>query len=327
MTTTTDVDARGQLAAAELRSAVADIRVPATTPHPAPRKRRVTFAFAALLVLSAVIVAVAVRDEAPTKLTTGVPTALPRFVPTYMPDGSALYRTVSSTPPDLRLTTAVFSSTPRPVRGRGELMVNVRTLDGGFDPDIGDGTSASVRGHAARTQEYSIDNGETLRVLWWLENANTWVDVQSATMDGEALLAAAEELQVVDGAVANQDVGGLSVLSRRSSDDQRETRTLRLRTGQPEQFLYITTTRVTATDIVDWLPGKEVDVRGHKAWMSHQPLGGSETRGLVVTISWSPSPDIRVSVLASAFADDEVLRMARSMRDVSESEWDALPTQ
>ena len=326
MTTTADVDARGQMAAAELHAAVANLRVPTTLREGSPRKRRMTLAFAALLLVGAVLAVVIAHDDAPTKLTTAVPAALPRLVPTYVPDGSAVYRTESVTPEGMRFTTTLFASTPRQVRGRAELMVTVRTMAGGFNPDIGEGTETIVHGHDARTKEYSIDNGETLRAVWWLEDTNTWVDVQSATMDSEALVSVAEALQIADGAVANQVVGGLSVLLRRSSPDQHETRALTLRDGQPEQFLYISAVRSpnTAATTAEWLPGREVDVQGHKAWLSHEPI--IEPR-VAVAISWSLSSDVRVSVVASGFSDDEVLRVVRSLRDVSQSEWDALPTQ
>lgn len=326
MTTTADVDARGQMAAAELRAAVDNLRVPSPPLEGAPRKRQIALAFAALLLVGAGLAVVVARDDAPTKLTTGVPAALPRLVPTFVPDGTTVYRTDAAPPQGLRIATTLFASTPRQVRGRAELMVTVRTMDGGFDPDIDEGTETSVRGHDARIKEYPIDNGKTLRVVWWLEDTNTWVELQSATMDGEALRSMAEELQIADGAVADQVVRGLSVLLRRSSADPLETRAITLRDGQPEHFLYIAAVRssITAATTAEWLPGREVDVQGHKAWLSHEPLIDPR---VAVAISWSLSPDVRVSVVASGFSDDEVLRMARSLRDVSQSEWDALPTQ
>ena len=293
MTTTTDVDARGQMAAAELRSAVEGVRVPATPPRAAPRKR-VTLAFAALLLVGAVIVAVAARDEAPTTVITGIPAPLRRLVPTYVPDGSTLYRTEPGVPDGLRVTTAVFASTPRQVRGRGELMVNIQTFETGSSTDTEGGIDTSVRGRAARIHEYSIDNDETLRMLTWLEDDHTRVLLSSTTMDDAAILAAAEALQVVDGTVANQVVGNLSLLSRRSSADQRETRTIGIRNRQTQQLVIVNIFRVSASDVADWLPGREVDVEGHKAWMAHQPNGDTENPGHVVTISWLPSPDIRV---------------------------------
>lgn len=312
------IDSRAREAGRSLRAAVGDLDLPAV-----PARRRTALAVGVAIVTLGVALATvaARRDEAaPTAVEVGGP--LPKLVPTYVPSGFELVRdSVVGGTTVQPWTTTTFASA-NPTRGRGELIVS--TYEAKFALFEG---SDRVRGRGAQFIEASYAGGETTKILSWNVSDAVRASAQSVAMSREELVRTANELEFDGFEVVNESVGNLRAVKRvRSGDPPRPSQRLVL-DGPDSAEVTVSVCRAQPPHLPEWSPGRAIEVRGRSGWYSESmqmPLGGPTKR---LSLSWRERDDVCVTVSGAEVTEDELLKVAASLRAVSDADWEALPSR
>ncbi len=314
MITDTDLEHRATAAGTEIHNAVHHLAPGRSAPAPRPSaRRRYAIVATAALLIGGVTTTVALRhDNAPATVTSTGPAELPYLLPTAVPDGVTLHRV--DTTRGGTVSYAVFAPSRR--WQDGAILAQTITVT---DPVavVPDG-DCSVRGTTCTYNEYAVDNGARFGMLAWFEGGAS-LSLQSSTADRAALIAAARELELTNGRIANDSLVGFPRAT--SGTGPRDARAVTDATGTA---ISMSITAAPDDVPIDFLPGRPVDVNGRPAWLSHQPT--DETSGrLAATITWRPTPGVTVSIYTAAYTDDELLRLARSVAPVTQAEWERLP--
>jgi len=349
---TIDLDTRMRAAGESLRRASAGL---APDELPSRRGLRAVGAVAAAAIVAATVVgalAALDHDSPAPRVETSSPITVPRLIPDRLPEGVAdLIRYDVPAWTDDVVRDHVFGYGPATLTlygdpgaddpfAQADLLVLTTPIDlyavplGGPSPE-----PVTVRGIAGETDVWPI-LGQTVD---WKEPDGLQVLVASQTLDEQQVLAAAEALEIADGAahldslppelpadleeVATSSrfplptlmlgmgwTGGLSAEGSLVSTLPAATgRTVAVSTftgdGSDMAFLRWISTTTTPTE-----------AHGHDAWQAtYENMGGP-----VQWLFWQEAPDVVVVIQAGGLSAAEMTEVADNLRPLTDEEWNAM---
>lgn len=329
------IDQLGRDAGAELRQRTEGATVPVL-----PARRR-NPAFIRLAVAGAAVVVIAFgaasiraehHAEPATQTSASDPEPLPSLVPAELPPDATVTRG-AEVGRDTASRFWVFATGGIARRGVGELLVTIHDAPGVGGalaaPPVSDAENGEriANGRRFVLASVPVDNGQTWRSLAWAVDDDAFASAQTTTLTADELIEHASGLVITDREVRSTTIGQLQLAQSSISAEVSERREIEVLTT-PDRFLRVGTYRITTEPIPEWMPGREIKIDGSRAWLSHQPF---QATGRVweraATLSWPISPRVRVTVYARGYGDDEVLAIARSLKDIGEPAWQALPVR